>query len=270
MRCHKVNVNVTFTLQILFSPSLADPNPCSRICCARRHPSKSKLAPFYPNWPPSIPPLGQSWSKSDDQGSNIGKTRPDVDKARQIPNKNNVVTLDKNTYFAGPDWHRILEGMLKKDEQMSVQEKVDSLRTLNKILSPYKELSWRKALGTRMRIRLKKKAPKTETKTSAPLSEKKPNSGSAGPDWQWVIREILRKKKLQRIQEMEKIIAMEFNLMPSEAWTWRRVMRSRMGVRLRRSAENSGSDYDVDEIGKASKLWDSEFAKNPKSKSKAG
>ena len=266
MRCHKVNVNVTFTLQILFSPSLADPNPCSRICCARRHPSKSKLAPFYPNWLPSIPPLGQSWSKSDDQGSNIGKTRPDVDKARQIPNKNNVVTLDKNTDFAGPDWQRILEGMLKKDEQMSVQEKVDSLRTLNKILSPYKELSWRKALGTRMRIRLKKKASKTETKTSAPLSEKKPNSGSAGPDWQWVIREILRKKKLQRIQEMEKIIAMEFNLMPSEAWTWRRVMRSRMGVRLRRSAENSGSDYGVEEIEKASKQWDSEFAKNPKSK----
>ena len=259
MRCHKVNVNVTFTLQILFSPSLADAIPCSRICCTRRHPSKSKLSPYYySNWAPSIPPLGQSWSKSDDQESTHGKARPDIDKQRQIPNKNTVVTLDKNTDFAGPDWQGILEGMLKKDEQMSVQEKVDSLRTLNKILSPCKELPWRKALGTRMRIRLKKKAPKTETK--------KPNSGLAGPDWQWVIREILLKKKLQRIQEMEKIIAMEFNLMPSEAWTWRRVMRSRMGVRLRRSAEKSGSDYGVEENEKAPEQWDFEFAKNPKSK----
>ena len=266
MRCHKVNVNVTFTLQIFLSPSLADANPCSRICCTRRHPSKSKLAPYYySNWAPSIPPLGQSWSKSDDQESNPGKARPDIEEQRQIPNKNTVVMLEKNTDFAGPDWQGILEGMLKKDEQMSVQEKVDSLRTLNKILSPCKELPWRKALGTRMRIRLKKKAPKTETKTSASLSDKKPNSGLAGPDWQWVIREILLKKKLQRIQEMEKIIAMEFNLMPSEAWTWRRVMRSRMGVRLRRSDENSGSDDGIEEIEKTPKQLDFEFAKKPKS-----
>ena len=65
---------------------------------------------------------------------------------------------------------------------------------------------------------------------------------------------------------MEKIIAMEFNLMPSEAWTWRRVMRSRMGVRLRRSDENSGSDYGIEEIEKTPKQLDFEFAKNPKSK----
>ena len=39
---------------------------------------------------------------------------------------------------------------------------------------------------------MKKKAPKTETKTSASLSDKRSNSGLAGPDWQWVIREIDR------------------------------------------------------------------------------
>ena len=60
-------------------------------------------------------------------------------------------------------------------------------------------------------------------------------SGWKGPDWQWVMGQILKRKDIMRkIQEMEEILKMDEVLRPFAERTWRRAMQTRMRIRLKR------------------------------------
>ena len=67
-----------------------------------------------------------------------------------------------------------------------------------------------------------------------------PKSGWKGPDWQWVMGEILKRERIRwKIQEMEEILKMDGILRPFTESTWRRAMGTRMRIRLKRNtAEN--------------------------------
>ena len=60
-------------------------------------------------------------------------------------------------------------------------------------------------------------------------------SGWKGPDWQWVMGQILNRRDIMRkIQEMEEILKMDEVLRPFAERTWRRAIQTRMRIRLKR------------------------------------
>ena len=61
-----------------------------------------------------------------------------------------------------------------------------------------------------------------------------------GPDWQWVMGEILKREKMRmKIHEMEQIMRMDGILSPFGERTWRKSMGTRMRIRLKRNAQEN-------------------------------
>ena len=182
----KTNEKKAYCLQVLFSPKLASSKLCLKSCCSSFSSPPDKEAGFQI-------------------------------KERTRPKK------DKTTNFARTSFLNIARkmadaGKVERLPQFAVFSSKKSLEAANT----------KETIGLSSKNLLKPKAGGSTVDV--------PKSGWKGPDWQWVMGEILKRERIRwKIQEMEEILKMDGILRPFTESTWRRAMGTRMRIRFKRN-----------------------------------
>ena len=193
----KTNEKKAYCLQVLFSPKLASSKLCLKSCCP-----PDKEAGFQ---------IKERTRPIKDKTS-MGQ-HPSIGAKRSVGSTNFARTSFLNIARKMADAGKVER--LPQFAEFSSKKSLEAANTKETIGLSSKNLLKPKACGSTVDV---------------------PKSGWGGPDWQWVMGEILKRERIRwKIQEMEEILKMDGILRPFTESTWRRAMGTRMRIRFKRN-----------------------------------